>query len=91
MKTLTAFGYLIPMARIAFLALLTAVFGCHAPGFRIPDSGIVSSRPNIVFMLSDDMGWADPSFNGGRAELMQERAELALLLPDAADVVLLDQ
>jgi arylsulfatase A-like enzyme len=27
------------------------------------------SRPNIVFMLADDMGWAQPGFNGGDREL----------------------
>lgn len=27
------------------------------------------SRPNIIFMLSDDMGWNQPGFNGGNKEL----------------------
>ena len=27
------------------------------------------SRPNIVFMLADDMGWAQPGFNGGNKKL----------------------
>ena len=31
--------------------------------------GISGSRPNIVFMLSDDMGWNEPAFNGGNPEL----------------------
>ena len=26
-------------------------------------------RPNIVFMLADDMGWNQPGFNGGKKEL----------------------
>ena len=28
-----------------------------------------AGRPNIVFMLSDDMGWAQPGFNGGSKQL----------------------
>ncbi|GHC50931.1 N-acetylgalactosamine-6-sulfatase [Roseibacillus persicicus] len=28
---------------------------------------VAGSRPNIVFMLSDDMGWNEPGFNGGDA------------------------
>ncbi len=28
-----------------------------------------SARPNILFIMSDDMGWAQPGFNGGNREL----------------------
>lgn len=28
-----------------------------------------ADQPNIVFMLSDDMGWAEPGYNGGDPEL----------------------
>ena len=35
------------------------------------------SRPNIVFILSDDMGWAQPGFNGGKAELTPNLDNLA--------------
>ena len=49
----------------ASMALIT---GCQAnrnatknrTGRKLP-----GSRPNIVFILSDDMGWAEPGFNGG--------------------------
>lgn len=29
----------------------------------------VGRRPNIVFLLADDMGWNQPGFNGGKSEL----------------------
>ncbi|WP_436714829.1 arylsulfatase [Roseiconus lacunae] len=34
-------------------------------------------RPNIVLMLSDDMGWADPGFHGGDASLTPNMDRLA--------------
>jgi arylsulfatase A-like enzyme len=38
---------------------------------------VVGSRPNIVFILSDDMGWAEPGFNGGNPELTPNLDRLA--------------
>lgn len=38
---------------------------------------IANSRPNIVFILADDMGWAQPGFNGGNAELTPNIDRLA--------------
>ena len=35
------------------------------------------SRPNIVFLLADDMGWAQPGFNGGNPELTPNIDRLA--------------
>lgn len=35
------------------------------------------NRPNIVLMLSDDMGWADPSFHGGDANVTPNMDRLA--------------
>ena len=32
-------------------------------------SPVDGSRPNIIVMLADDMGWNEPGFNGGKAEL----------------------
>lgn len=29
----------------------------------------ISSRPNIIFIMADDMGWAQPGFNGGNPEM----------------------
>ena len=34
-------------------------------------------RPNIIFIMSDDMGWAQPGFNGGNAELTPNIDKLA--------------
>ncbi|MEE2935391.1 MAG: arylsulfatase [Planctomycetota bacterium] len=34
-------------------------------------------RPNIVFVLADDMGWAQPGFNGGNASLTPNMDTLA--------------
>ena len=33
------------------------------------DDNLIGSRPNIVFLLADDMGWNQPGFNGGKKEL----------------------
>lgn len=35
------------------------------------------SQPNIVFILSDDMGWAQPGFHGGNRELTPNLDRLA--------------
>lgn len=44
---------------------------------RATDDGIKGSRPNVVLMLSDDMGWNDPSFNGGSIELTPHLDQLS--------------
>ena len=38
---------------------------------------MAGSRPNIVFLLSDDMGWAQPGFHGGDPELTPHLDRLA--------------
>lgn len=35
------------------------------------------SRPNIIVIMSDDMGWGQPGFNGGKAELTPNIDKLA--------------
>ncbi|MEM9280805.1 MAG: arylsulfatase [Verrucomicrobiota bacterium] len=52
-----------------FLSLLALSVPLHAD--------LAGSRPNIVFVMSDDMGWAQPGFNGGNAELTPNLDTLA--------------
>ena len=56
---------------LAFFALL---LGAAAPTYAEKPAG---SRPNIVFMLADDMGWNQPGFNGGKKELTPNIDKLA--------------
>lgn len=35
------------------------------------------SRPNIVFVMADDMGWGQPGFNGGDSALTPQMDALA--------------
>lgn len=39
--------------------------------------GEAGSRPNIVFILADDMGWNQPGFNGGKKNLTPNIDKLA--------------
>ena len=54
-------------------ATATALFaGCSAndnAAKNLTGKKLAGSRPNIVFILSDDMGWAEPGFNGGNPKL----------------------
>ncbi|MCM8535768.1 MAG: arylsulfatase [Lentisphaeraceae bacterium] len=49
------------------LILFTAsmLFSCSS----LTSNDEPTQQPNIVFILSDDMGWNEPSFNGGNKEL----------------------
>ena len=61
------------------LLVLCAVALCPTavtPSSTLADD-VKSSRPNIVFMLSDDMGWNEPGFNGGQKELTPNIDKLA--------------
>ncbi|MCH1497380.1 MAG: sulfatase-like hydrolase/transferase, partial [Rubripirellula sp.] len=40
-------------------------------------SSAIGQRPNIVFILADDMGWNQPGFNGGKSELTPNMNRLA--------------
>ncbi|MEN8773717.1 MAG: arylsulfatase [Akkermansiaceae bacterium] len=39
-------------------------------------SPVDGSKPNIIFILSDDMGWNEPAFNGGQAKLTPHISKL---------------
>jgi arylsulfatase A-like enzyme len=64
------------MNRSLFSSLLCLLALClHAsPSWA---QKVAGSRPNIVFMLADDMGWAEPGFNGGAKELTPNMDKLA--------------
>ena len=57
----------------SLLAVLAAVPGAAATAAN----QVAGSRPNVVFMLADDMGWAQPGFNGGSKELTPNMDRLA--------------
>ena len=54
----------------AIILLFTARTG-------LANDEIAGSRPNIVFLLADDMGWNQPGFNGGKQELTPNIDKLA--------------
>ena len=41
-----------------------------------PASPVDRSRPNLIFILSDDLGWNEPAFNGGDPGLTPHLAKL---------------
>ena len=43
----------------------------------IATPALAADKPNVVFILSDDLGWADPGFNGGNADLTPNIDQLA--------------
>ncbi len=57
------------------LVLLATVVSGSAKSSRAEDAA--ATAPNIVLMLSDDMGWAEPGFNGGNPELTPHIDSLA--------------
>jgi arylsulfatase A-like enzyme len=57
------------LRRAPILRILIVVLVVGAESNTVRATVVAGSRPNIVFMLSDDMGWAQPGFNGGNKEL----------------------
>ena len=62
MRILTGF-----LTMTAFLGLFSSTASASTHG----------NRPNIVFVLADDMGWNQPGFNGGKSELTRNIDRLA--------------
>ena len=58
---------------IRFRSFLLLLIGSCCFAIELP----AAEQPNVVFMLSDDMGWADPSFHGGDSELTPNLQRLA--------------
>ncbi len=52
---------------ILILSLCLFTLSCTNNGKKVELP--TSAKPNIIFMLCDDMGWAQPGFNGGNKEL----------------------
>ena len=64
------------MIRLQSLVVISTLLFCLVPPpARAYDKA--GSRPNIVFLLADDMGWAQPGFNGGNPELTPNIDQLA--------------
>ncbi len=51
--------------------------GAHCGCVAQSEQRIAVTRPNIVLLLADDMGWADPGFHGGNPALTPNIDRLA--------------
>jgi arylsulfatase A-like enzyme len=65
--------------RLFFLAICLTIVstGPTSAQAESPQGELTASRPNIVFILADDMGWAQPGFNGGQTALTPNIDRLA--------------
>jgi len=71
-----------PLPRFAFILVIASLFSCA--GEKAPD--LEGTRPNIVFILADDMGWADLPVYGNRfneAPSLTRMAENGIRFTDA--------
>ena len=60
-------GFIAMKKTILCLLFIPIIAGFFAT--VLPAKEHAGSRPNIVFMMADDMGWNQPGFNGGKKEL----------------------
>ncbi len=56
---------------------LLTIFSLTSLGWAQKHSTETKQSPNIIFILADDMGWAQPGFNGGNKELTPNLDKLA--------------
>lgn len=59
------------------LCLIPLLSGCEALQSKPVNSVAAGTRPNIVFIMADDMGWNQPGFNGGNKSLTPHIDKLA--------------
>ncbi|MGB7327592.1 MAG: arylsulfatase [Rubripirellula sp.] len=57
--------------------IIAAVVALIQVGIPSSSQAQLESRPNIVFIMADDMGWAQPGFNGGNPALTPNMDALA--------------
>ena len=66
--------------KTAIVTLVSSWIGLCAfvsPAIGEAVAEVAGSRPNILLMLIDDLGWADPGFHGGNAEVTPRMDRLA--------------
>ena len=70
-----------------YLPLLCAL--ALAPGSALADTGKkpAGSRPNIVFMMADDMGWTQPGFDDSSWANASVHSESAVRPKDGYDQI----
>ena len=60
--------------RVAFAAAVLALAGCQSPNENekpataVAPEDVASSRPNILFVVADDLGWTDIGSYGGEID-----------------------
>lgn len=59
-------GFLLVVVVFTFLSPLSARAGRRRTEIDPNDTVVTDSKPNIVFIFADDLGWADVGYNGAR-------------------------